>query len=185
MLAASDLGKPAVAGLGTREELLEAVGEDISTDRLKQTIGHMVRQIMEARGLELAVQGLKIALDSGESLFSKGSRYRRRLPHWGHLGMRGEKKNGGVVYGTLGADNVEHAVQHLLGFASFCGGSGVRTATVKVRERGTPVSTTAARTLKIQASRTGAITDAERERLRVALDKGPLAPNIDIEVTVG
>jgi hypothetical protein len=50
---------------------------------------------------------------------------------------------------------------------------------------GTPVSTTAARTFKIQASRTGSITDAEKERLRVAFGKGPVAPNLDVEVSIG
>ena len=184
MLAACDLGKPAVAGLGTREELLEAVGEDVSRDRLKQTIGHMVRQIMESHGREMAVQGLKISIEGGESLFSKGTRYKRRLPHWGHLGMRGER-NGRVVWGSLGADSVDHALRHLEGFATMCSGSGIRQAVVKVRERGTPVSTRATRRIQIQVSRAGSIPDAEKERLRGVLGKGPVAPNIDVDATIG
>jgi hypothetical protein len=183
-LAACDLGKPAVAGLGTREELLEAVGDDISADSLKQTIGHMVRQNMESQGREMAVQGLKISIEGGESLFSKGTRYKRRLPHWGHLGMRGER-DGRVVWGSLGADSVEHALQHLAGFSTMCSGAGIDKVVVKVRDRGTPASTRATRRIQIQASRTGSVPDVEKERLLSVLGKGPVAPNIDVEVTIG
>src|SRR6266403_3161146 len=105
MLAASDLGKPAVAGLGVREQLIAAFGLEIATDRWKQTIGHMVRQVMERLGYELVTQGLRISIEEGESLFSKGSRYRRRHPHWGHLRVNGEKPGGGAIYGDLGADS--------------------------------------------------------------------------------
>ena len=70
MLAASDVGKPAVAGLGTREELMAALGEEIADNRWKQAIGHMVRAIMEANGRELASWGVPVKVDGG-SLFSR------------------------------------------------------------------------------------------------------------------
>jgi hypothetical protein len=184
MLAACDLGKPAVAGLGTREELLEAMAEDVSADRLKQAIGHMVRQIMGSQGREVAVQGLKISIEGGESLFSKGTRYKRRLPQWGHLGMRGEH-NGRVIWGSLGADSVEHAIEQFAGFSTMCSGAGIRKVVVKVRERGTPASTRATRRVQIQTSRTGRVPDVEKDRLLGMLGKGPVAPNVDVEVTIG
>jgi hypothetical protein len=184
LLAASDVGKPAVAGLGTREELLGAIDEDVSSDRWKQTIGHMVRQVMEWNGRELATQGIKISIEGGESLFSKGSRYKRRLPHWGHLGMRG-KSNGSVVYGSLGADDVGRAIRHIEGFATLCAERSVREGVINVRERGVPVSSKATRKIQIEASQRGSLADPQKERLRSAFGKGPVAPNVDIELTIG
>lgn len=45
---ASELSKPAVEGI--EEQLLEAFREGVLADRVKQMIGHMVRQILEQRG---------------------------------------------------------------------------------------------------------------------------------------
>ena len=50
-------------------------GSEIAQDRLKQMIGHMTRQIMEALGYEIDRQGLRI---TRESLFTTATRYRRR-----------------------------------------------------------------------------------------------------------
>src|ERR1700751_2515442 len=50
-------------------------GSEIAQDRLKQMIGHMTRQIMEALGYEIDRQGLRI---TRESLFTTATSYRRR-----------------------------------------------------------------------------------------------------------
>src|SRR5690606_40564665 len=44
---ASQLSKPAVEGIG--EDLLAEFREEILADRVKQMVGHMVRQILEQR----------------------------------------------------------------------------------------------------------------------------------------
>ena len=54
--------------------LLRHFGTEIAQDRLKQMIGHMTRQIMEAMGYEIDRQGLRI---TRESVFTSATRYRR------------------------------------------------------------------------------------------------------------
>ncbi|NJO54518.1 MAG: hypothetical protein HC829_06465 [Bacteroidales bacterium] len=54
--------------------LLLEFGAEVAEDRLKQMIGHMARQIMEAMGYEIERPGLRI---TRESLFSSGARYRK------------------------------------------------------------------------------------------------------------
>lgn len=54
--------------------LLLEFGPEVAEDRLKQMIGHMARQIMEAMGYEIERPGLRI---TRESLFSSGARYRK------------------------------------------------------------------------------------------------------------
>lgn len=54
--------------------LLVEFGPDIGEDRIKQMIGHMARQIMEAIGYEIERPGLRI---TRESLFSSAARYRK------------------------------------------------------------------------------------------------------------
>ncbi len=71
METASDLGQPALKPL--EDILLDEIGEPITDDRMKQMAGHMVRQIMEARGFEHDVDGIKLA----SAPFYKASRYRR------------------------------------------------------------------------------------------------------------
>jgi hypothetical protein len=71
---ASELSKPAVEGI--EEQLLAAFREDVLADRVKQMIGHMVRQILEQRDWVLDQTDVKV-----QSVpFSKAARYRR--PHW-------------------------------------------------------------------------------------------------------
>ncbi len=53
--------------------LLRMFGPEIAEDRLKQLIGHMARQIMEAMGFELDRTGLRI---TRESMFSTAARYK-------------------------------------------------------------------------------------------------------------
>ena len=69
---ASELGKPAVKGI--EEQLLEEFREDVLVDRVKQMVGHMVRQILEQRDWVLDQSDVKV-----QSVpFSKAARYRRR-----------------------------------------------------------------------------------------------------------
>jgi len=71
---ASELAKPAVEGI--EEQLLEEFGEAILADRVKQMVGHMVRQVMEHRGWNLDQSDVKV-----QSVpFIKAARYRR--PDW-------------------------------------------------------------------------------------------------------
>ena len=74
MEVASDLGQPAVAGI--EEALLDHFGEDVLPDRIKQMIGHMVRQAMEREGFIVDQSDVKM----NSVPFSKGTRYRR--PDW-------------------------------------------------------------------------------------------------------
>ncbi|RTL94238.1 hypothetical protein ABWH97_08995 [Nitratireductor sp. ac15] len=71
---ASGLSKPAVEGI--EEQLLEEFREEILVDRVKQMVGHMVRQLMEQQGWVLDQSDVKV-----QSVpFSKAARYRR--PEW-------------------------------------------------------------------------------------------------------
>lgn len=71
---ASELGKPAVEGI--EEQLLAEFREDVLADRVKQMIGHMVRQILERRDWVLDQSEVKV-----QSVpFTKAARYRR--PDW-------------------------------------------------------------------------------------------------------
>lgn len=71
---ASELNKPAVEGI--EEQLLAEFREDILADRVKQMVGHMVRQILEQQGWVLDQADVKV-----QSVpFSKAARYRR--PDW-------------------------------------------------------------------------------------------------------
>ena len=68
---ASELGKPAVEGI--EEQLLEAFRQEALADRVKQMVGHMVRQILEQRDWVLDQTDVKV-----QSVpFSKAARYRR------------------------------------------------------------------------------------------------------------
>lgn len=73
METATALRRAAVEPLA--QGFIRTFGPEISQDRLKQTIGHMVRQIMEALGYELDRQGLRI---SQPNLFTSGTRYKKR-----------------------------------------------------------------------------------------------------------
>lgn len=70
MQTASDLSKPAVKAL-TRH-LLDKFGDKVRKIRVKQMIGHMIRQIMEKNGYELEQRN--VLVDDG--LFYKASRYK-------------------------------------------------------------------------------------------------------------
>jgi hypothetical protein len=72
---ASELRHPAVEGIA--ERLVEEFGQEVRPGRVKQVIGHMIRQVLEARGFTLDMQGLRTRFGAG--LFNRASRY-RRLP---------------------------------------------------------------------------------------------------------
>ena len=71
---ASELGKPAVAGI--EEQLLTEFREDVLARRVRQLVGHMVRQILEQRDWVLDQTDVKVR----SVPFSKATRYRR--PDW-------------------------------------------------------------------------------------------------------
>ncbi|PZQ55676.1 MAG: hypothetical protein DI570_21790 [Phenylobacterium zucineum] len=71
---ASELSKTGVEGI--EEPLLREFGEEVLAERVKQMVGHMIRQVLEHRGWVLDQGDVKI--QSGA--FTKASRYRR--PDW-------------------------------------------------------------------------------------------------------
>ncbi len=71
MVTASYLGRPAVEPLSPA--LLQRFGPSIKRVRLKQMIGHMVRQVLEARGYRLDRSTVKITRIG--NMFASGSRY--------------------------------------------------------------------------------------------------------------
>ncbi|MFG1209568.1 hypothetical protein V5F79_27375 [Xanthobacter flavus] len=73
MLTAAFLGRASVEPVAPH--LLYEFGDQLSEARIKQFIGHMVKQIMVALGYEVDRLGLRITRDS---LFTSGARYRPR-----------------------------------------------------------------------------------------------------------
>jgi hypothetical protein len=73
METATYLDRTAVEPLGPG--LLRMFGPEIAEDRLKQMIGHMARQIMEAMGFELDRTGMRI---TRESMFTTAAKYKDR-----------------------------------------------------------------------------------------------------------
>jgi len=71
MEAASYLGRPAVEPLSPG--LVARFGKGIAEDRMKQMLGHMVRQILEGRGYRLDRSNVRINRD--DNIFSSGTRY--------------------------------------------------------------------------------------------------------------
>ncbi len=71
METASYLGRPAVEPLSPF--LLKRFGPAVKRVRIKQMIGHMARQVMEARGYRLDRSNVKISRNG--NIFASGSRY--------------------------------------------------------------------------------------------------------------
>ena len=94
MATASFLRRPAVEPLspGLFEEFGPAVGED----RLKQMIGHMARQVMEAVGYRIEQPRRSIRI-TRENLFSSGARYRRPGDNRARRPPREPPRKGGVL----------------------------------------------------------------------------------------
>jgi len=73
MKTATTLERPAVEGI--EDQLLQEFKEAILNDRVKQMVGHMVRQIMENCGYVVAVQNVKV---TNGAPFSRATRYKKR-----------------------------------------------------------------------------------------------------------
>ncbi len=71
METATYLSRPAIEPLSPL--LHERFGNRAKQDRIKQMMGHMVRQIMESRGYVLQQGNVKIS--SANNIFSRASRY--------------------------------------------------------------------------------------------------------------
>lgn len=92
METATEFGRTAAEAVS--KGLLEAFGDDVKVDRVKQMIGHMIRQIMENRGYQLASQNVK-ALD--KRLFTKASKYNdgtARTTQIGYINRNGQENLG-------------------------------------------------------------------------------------------
>ena len=73
METATELKKPAVKALTTH--LLSRFGKQVKEMRVKQMIGHMVKQIMDAKGFEVDQRDVLV----NDGLFNKASRYRKKI----------------------------------------------------------------------------------------------------------
>lgn len=71
METATYLSRPAAEPLSP--QLLHTFGEAVKADRVKQMVGHMIRQIMEARGYRLDQSSVRI--NRAGNIFSSAARY--------------------------------------------------------------------------------------------------------------
>ena len=74
MLSASAQGRPAVEPLGVG--LMGTFGDQVYGHRVRQMIGHMVRQIMEAQGFVVDRRGVRVR---PANLFVKACTYRPKV----------------------------------------------------------------------------------------------------------
>jgi hypothetical protein len=74
METATFLSRPAIEPLSPM--LLQRFGERVTKDRIKQMMGHMVRQIMESNDYVLQQGNVKIS--SVDNIFARASRYARK-----------------------------------------------------------------------------------------------------------
>ena len=72
MKTATYLSKPALEPL--QPSLLEQFAEEVKSDRIKQMLGKMVRQIMEAQGYALDQVGVRL---KQHPLFLSAARYKK------------------------------------------------------------------------------------------------------------
>jgi len=70
METATELNRTAAESVS--KILLDEFGDDVKVNRVKQMIGHMIRQIMESRGYQMGTQNVKVSI---QRLFTKASRY--------------------------------------------------------------------------------------------------------------
>ena len=92
METATELGRTAAEAVS--KGLLETFGVDVEVDRVKQMIGHMVRQIMERRGYQLGSQNVRVG---DKRLFSKASKYADgtgRTTQIGYINKNGQENLG-------------------------------------------------------------------------------------------
>ena len=94
MATASFLRRPAVEPLSPG--LLEEFGSEVGEDRLRQMIGHMARQVMEAVGYQIELPRRSIRI-TRENLFSSGARYRGPGDNRARRPPRESQRKGGVL----------------------------------------------------------------------------------------
>lgn len=70
METATEFGKTAAEAVS--KQLVEKFGNDVRVNRVKQMIGHMIRQIMEYHGYQIGSQNVKVSI---KRLFTKASKY--------------------------------------------------------------------------------------------------------------
>jgi hypothetical protein len=71
METATYLSRPAAEALSP--QLFAEFGEEIKLDRMKQMVGHMIRQIMESRGYQVDRGNVRIS--NPDNIFSSATRY--------------------------------------------------------------------------------------------------------------
>ncbi|MEN8136635.1 MAG: hypothetical protein ABFS18_14045 [Thermodesulfobacteriota bacterium] len=123
METATDLGRTAAEAIS--KKLLEEFGADVKVNRVKQMIGHMIRQIMENRGYQIGSQNVKV---NDKRLFVKATKYqdgtttttqigyinRKNQKNHGHMNLQGNDHGAlayklecllcGHIYGANGTD---------------------------------------------------------------------------------
>lgn len=71
METATYLSRPAAEALSP--QLLQTFGERVKADRVKQMVGHMIRQILESKGYRLDQTSVRISRPG--NIFSSAARY--------------------------------------------------------------------------------------------------------------
>ena len=136
METAVELGKTPAEALA--KALVENFDDDVRVDRVKQMIGHMIRQVMENHGFQLSTQNRKVG---NSRLFTKASSYmegagvttqigyinRNNQKNLGHQGKPGNDCNQllytlqcqkcGHEYGSNGADIFQRKCPECMGGA--------------------------------------------------------------------
>jgi len=101
MELATEFGKTAAESVS--KPLLEKFGNDVKVNRVKQMIGHMIRQIMEERGYEMGSQNVVVSI---KRLFTKASKYKDGTTKTTKIGYI--NKNNQQNLGTAGVDGTDH-----------------------------------------------------------------------------
>jgi len=101
MELATEFGKTAAEAVS--KPLVEKFGNDVRVNRVKQMIGHMIRQIMVSRGFEMRSQNAVVNI---KRLFSKASKYKDGATKTTQIGYI--NKNNQQNMGTKGVDGSDH-----------------------------------------------------------------------------
>jgi hypothetical protein len=102
---AASVGRPAVEGLS--DALIAEFGHEINEPRVKQVIGHMVKQIMDALGYE--VDRPRVRTRSG--FFSTGMSFRPKLPPGPDLFNRWLDEQVRSPDGALDLEKIAHVAE--------------------------------------------------------------------------
>ncbi len=92
METATDLGRTAAEAIS--KKLLEEFGDDVKVNRVKQMIGHMIRQVMEHRGFQINSQNVKV---DDKRLFVKATKYQdgtTTTTRIGYINKKNQKNHG-------------------------------------------------------------------------------------------